>query len=109
MKTIPGKKQEVSQATDFHPSEVPLIVLQRRTPTYPKIMPRKRYKMIIPVRSIPLEAGERNPRAAKTTVTIVIPRIWIPSGTITHNSFEQHGSLKTSPTTSFQSKSSSFI
>jgi hypothetical protein len=61
MKTIPGKKQEVSQATYFQPSKVPLIVLQRRTPTYPEIMPRKRYKTIIPIRSIPLEAGVRNP------------------------------------------------
>jgi hypothetical protein len=27
MNTIPWKKQTVSQATDFHPSEVPLMVL----------------------------------------------------------------------------------
>lgn len=42
IKTMPGKKQEVNQATDFHPSVDCLIVLQRRTPTYPAIIPRKR-------------------------------------------------------------------
>jgi hypothetical protein len=42
IKTMPGKKQEVNQATDFHPSVLCLIVLQTRTPTYPAIIPRKR-------------------------------------------------------------------
>ncbi|WVZ08592.1 hypothetical protein V8G54_021938 [Vigna mungo] len=72
---IPGKKQADNQEIDLHPSEVALRVLHRRTLTYPAAIPKKRYKIIIPVSSIPLEAGDMKPRAAKTIVTAAIPRI----------------------------------
>jgi hypothetical protein len=71
----PGKKQAVNQDTDLQPSDVPLIVLQNRTLTYPLAIPRKRYRTIIPVRSIPLEAGDMNPSVAKTIVTTAMPKI----------------------------------
>jgi hypothetical protein len=32
-KTIPGKKHATDQETDLHPSEVPLMVLHKRTAT----------------------------------------------------------------------------
>ncbi|KAI5432575.1 hypothetical protein KIW84_020041 [Lathyrus oleraceus] len=75
VKAIPGKKHAANHEIDLHPSEVPFMVLQRRTLTYPEAIPRKRYKIIIPVSSIPREAGDMKPKAAKTIVTAAIPRI----------------------------------
>ena len=39
IKAIPGKKQADNQEMDLHPSEVPLMVLHRRTLTYPAAIP----------------------------------------------------------------------
>ena len=41
-KTMPGKKHATDQETDLPPSVVPLIVLQRRTATYPAAIHKKR-------------------------------------------------------------------
>jgi hypothetical protein len=51
----PGKKQAVNQDTDPYHSGSPPEPM-----AYPLAIPRKRYRTIIPIRSIPLEAGDMN-------------------------------------------------
>lgn len=104
MTTIPQTRNTIDQERDLDPCELSSIALLQDTQQHP----RKRYRTIIPVESMPLEAGEINPRAANTILTTTMFVICMPSPTMTQNSFEQVGYPKTSSTTSFHPDTSSF-